>query len=112
MVLVYTCLYQYLDRKMRYSAMSENINAKYVVMIETNRFPDAGNCDNCEFHCSYYMSTMDKLMESDKILTLNQFYCPIRACVVLEEYNKWKQEGKTHEETAQITVKSRESEDL
>lgn len=96
--------------------MSEKIDTNYVVMIETNKIPEAGNCDNCEFHCNYYMSSMDKSlvlqMQSNRMIMFNQFYCPIRAYIDLEEYKKWREEGKTYEETAQIIDNRREGEDL
>ena len=97
--------------------MSEEINTKYVVMIETNQIPSKGDCDNCEFRCPYYIGGIDKMMiqsqrSHNRIVTLDQFYCPIRAYIDLEEYLKWKAAGKTHEETAQIIDGRRERKDL
>lgn len=71
--------------------------AKYVIMLETDKFPDPGNCESCELHCSYYMSWFDKqmIMEHNNIRCvhhLNDFYCPIRAVVDVETYMKWKEE--------------------
>ena len=70
---------------------------KYVVMFETDREPDPGNCDNCEFDCPYHMTYGDKLMiwEMDPIQRLHHlsdFYCPIRAVVDVETFMKWKEE--------------------
>lgn len=83
--------------------------AKYVVMIETDREPDPGNCDNCEFHCPHYLSWMDKgtLMEHNRIryLTFNDFYCPIRAVVDVETFLKWKQEHPGFGDPLQIEEK-------
>ena len=70
--------------------------AKYVVMIETDREPDPGNCDSCEFCCPHHMSWFDKQMIMDhdniKCLHLHDFYCPIKAVVDVETFLKWKQE--------------------
>lgn len=68
--------------------------AKYVIMLETDKFPDAGNCDSCEFCCPHHMSTFDKqmIMDHNNIRYLNNFYCPIRAVVDVETYMKWKEE--------------------
>lgn len=98
--------------------MSEEINTKYVVMIETNKIPEAGNCDECEFHCNNFISNFDKAMiesmnsNKSRIFSLQGYYCPVKAYIDLEEYNKWKQEGKTHEKTTQITDERRERENL
>ena len=70
--------------------------AKYVVMFETDTFPDVGNCDLCEFNCPYHMSYFDKqmIMDNDSIRynRLSDFYCPIRAIVDVETFMKWKEE--------------------
>lgn len=70
--------------------------AKYVVMFETDKLPDPGNCDTCEFNCPYYMSCFDKemVMNYDNIryIRLSDFYCPIRAVVDVETFMKWKEE--------------------
>lgn len=68
--------------------------SKYVIMLETDEFPDVGNCDSCEFCCPHHMSTFDKqmIMEHNSIRYLNNFYCPIRAVVDVETYMKWKEE--------------------
>lgn len=70
--------------------------AKYVVMFETDKPPDPGNCDNCEFDCPYHMSYFDKQTIMDTIKSryvhLNEFYCPIRAIVDVETFMKWKEE--------------------
>ena len=82
--------------------------AKYVVMLETDKFPDVGNCDNCEFHCSYYMSWFDKQMIMDhsnmRYIRLNEFYCPIRAIVDGETFMKWKNEHPDFGEPKQLEV--------
>lgn len=70
--------------------------AKYVIMFETDKEPDPGNCEACELNCPYYMSWFDKqnIMDNDNIryAHLNGFYCPIRAVVDVETYMKWKEE--------------------
>lgn len=70
--------------------------AKYIIMLEADKFPDVGNCDYCELHCSNYMSTFDKQMLMDhnniRCLHLNDFYCPIRAVVDVKTFMKWKEE--------------------
>lgn len=72
--------------------------AKYVVMFETDNFPDVGNCDVCEFNCPYYMSCFDKqtIMDIDdgvrRYIRLSDFYCPIRAVIDVETFMKWKEE--------------------
>lgn len=84
--------------------------AKYVVMFETDKFPDPGNCDNCEFYCSYHMSWADKQMIMDqdqtRYLKLNNFYCPIRAVVDVETFMKWKAEHPDFGEPKQLEVKN------
>lgn len=69
---------------------------KYVIMFETNKFPDPGNCDACELNCPDCMSTFDKQMLIDhgniRYARLNDFYCPIRAVVDVETYMKWREE--------------------
>lgn len=70
--------------------------AKYVIMFETDKEPDPGNCDYCELHCSDYMSCFDKQMIMDnsnvRSIHLNEFYCPIKAFVDVETFMKWKEE--------------------
>ena len=84
--------------------------AKYVVMIETDKMPDPGNCDNCEFNCPYHMSYWDKQMiwEMDPTIRLHHlsdFYCPIRVVVDLETFMKWKEEHPDFGEPKQLEVK-------
>lgn len=66
--------------------------AKYVIMFETDEFPDVGNCDYCKLHCSDYMSTSDKQRIIDhgniRYICLNDFYCPIRAVIDIEAFKK------------------------
>ena len=80
--------------------------SKYVIMLETDKFPDPGNCDSCEFCCPYHMSWFDKqmIMEHNNIryLNLNDFYCPIRAVVDVETFMKWKAEHPDFGELKQI----------
>lgn len=80
--------------------------AKYVVMIETDRDPDPGNCDNCEFRCPYHMTYKDKEIMRElnptRMLRINDFYCPIRTVVDVETFLKWKQEHPDFEEPKQL----------
>ena len=80
--------------------------AKYIIMLETDKKPDPGNCDNCEFYCNYHLSLFDKqmIMDQDSIryLHLHDFYCPIRAVVDLETFLKWKAEHPDFGETKRL----------
>lgn len=82
--------------------------AKYVVMLETDKFPDPGNCDACELQCQYYMSYFDKQTIIDhgniKYVHINEFYCPIRAVVDVETFMKWKEEHPDFGEPKQLEV--------
>lgn len=66
--------------------------SKYVIMLETDEFPDVGNCDSCEFCCPHHMSTFDKQMILDhgniRYIRLSDFYCPIVAVADIETYMK------------------------